>query len=191
MKKSFLIAAMAVASMSAMAQFRAEVGYLSTKAKVDGSHADDAMKSFKIGGYYMIDDIAIEKSVVEAGLTFAMGSYKEHNTKVKYSNFAIPVNAGYKIVISDEFSVRPYVGINFKFNTTYKTKTEEGPTKIEIDLLDSDEAHRFQLGGQLGGVVQWKQFTAGFQHQGDWTSLYDEGDKVTMPNNAFTVGIIF
>lgn len=182
-----MFAVMAMLTMTAFAQLRVEAGYLTTKAKVGGDSSDDAMNSFKIGGYYMINDIAIEKSVIEAGLTFAMGAYKEDGAKVKYSNFAIPVNAGYKIEITDEFSVRPYAGINLKFNTSYKT--EIGDSKI--NFFDDDDAKRFQLGGQIGGLVQWKQYTAGVQYQGDWTSMYKHGDKMSMPNTSITVGIIF
>ena len=187
MKKIMMVAVMALMTMTAFAQLRVEAGYLTTKAKVGSDSSDDAMNSFKVGGYYMINDIAIEKSVVEAGVTFAMGSYKEDGAKVKYSNVAVPINAGYKIEITDEFSVRPYAGINLKFNTSYKA--EAGG--VEVDFFDDDDTKRFQLGGQLGGLVQWKQFTAGVQYQGDWTSMYKKGDKYSMPNTSITVGMIF
>lgn len=182
-----MVAVMALMTMTAFAQLRVEAGYLTTKAKVGGDSSDDAMNSFKVGGYYMINDLVIEKSVVEAGVTFAMGSQKEDGVKTKYSNVAIPVNVGYKIEITDEFSVRPYAGINFKFNTSYKA--EAGG--VEVDFFDDDDANRFQFGGQVGGLVQYKQFTAGVQFQSDFTSLYKKGDKVTMPNTAITVGMIF
>lgn len=191
MKKIMMVAVMALMTMTAFAQLRVEAGYLTTKAKVGGDSSDDAMNSFKVGGYYMINDLVIEKSVVEAGVTFAMGSQKEDGVKTKYSNVAIPVNAGYKIEITDEFSVRPYAGINFKFNTSLKSEFDAAGVKVTADAFDDDDANRFQFGGQVGGLVQYKQFTAGVQFQSDFTSLYKKGDKVTMPNTAITVGMIF
>lgn len=200
MKKIMMVAVMALMTMTAFAQFRVEAGYLTAKLKADGD-TSDALSSFKIGGYYMLNDIAIEKSVVEAGVAFAMGSYKEKedgvDVKSSYSNISIPVNVGYKIEIADEFSVRPYAGINLKFNTSLKEKMESHGLSVTIDYFDVDDdeylkANRFQFGGQVGGLVQYKQFTAGVQYQTDFTNLYKDSDeKVTMPNVAITVGMIF
>lgn len=195
MKKIMMVAVMALMTMTAFAQLRVEAGYLTSKQKVESGDASDAASSFKVGGYYMINDLVIEKSVVEAGLTFTMGSYKEGDDKVKFSNFAIPVNAGYKIDIADEFSVRPYVGINLKFNTSYKFEDQS----LFDSEFDSFDPKRFQFGGQLGGLVQWKQFTAGYQYQTDFTSLYSTpavpglmGKKnIKTFNSAITVGMIF
>lgn len=185
MKKIMMLAAMAMLTLTAFAQFRVEAGYMTAKYELDGDGIDvtsDAFTSLKLGAYYMINDIAIEKSVLEAGVTFGMGSLKENGVKMKYSNIAVPINAGYKIEITDEFSVRPYVGINLKFNTSYKEE--------DYDFFDDDDAKRFQFGGQLGGLVQWKQFTAGVQYQSDFSSLHKDYDFKTK-NTAITVGMIF
>lgn len=188
MKKFLMIAALVFAAVSASAQIRVEVGYLTQKEKVGGDTSDDAMNGIKLGGYYMIEDLVSDLPIVaEAGVTFSLGKHKEDGWTTKYSNFAVPVNGGWKISINDEFSVRPYAGINLKFNTMLKG--EGGGA--EYDAFDDGDAKRFQLGGQLGAVVQWKQFTASYQYQGDWTSMYSDGDKCSIPNSAICVGIIF
>lgn len=191
MKKLLVLAVLAcVAMTTAVAQIRVEAGYLTTKEKAESGDPSDASASLKLGGYYMMNDLVIEKSVVECGVTFTMGSRKEDGVKLKYSNLAIPVNAGYKIEIADEFSVRPYAGINLKFNTSYKFDDES----LFDDVNDALDPNRFQLGGQLGAVVQWKNYTAGYQYQHDFSALYTipvADEKVKTFNSAITVGIIF
>jgi len=185
MKKFLVLAVLACTAMtSAFAQLRVEAGFINGSVQLDDNDVD--MSGIKLGGYYMLNDLVIEKSVVEAGLTMQINSGKAHGVKHKHMDFAIPVNAGYKIVINDDMSVRPYVGINLKLNTKYDWKFDG----ITTDMLDGDDVTRFQFGAQFGGVFQWKQFTAGYQYQFDFNDIFDEY-KCKFPNNAITVGMIF
>lgn len=188
MKKFFLMAMMACATITAFAQFRVEAGFISQTD--DGEDSDISLSGLKVGGYYMLNDVILDNGVLEAGVTFQMASGKEGGIKYKHMDFAIPINAGYAIQAADDFIVRPYLGINLKFNT----KLEGSNDGVTIDLLDKDivgsDVKKFQFGGQVGAVCQWNKFTLGYQFQQDFGDLYKDVDSKFV-THTFSVGYIF
>ena len=187
MKKLFLMALMACATITAFAQFRVEAGFISQTSDDD---SDVSMSGLKVGGYYMLNDIVVDNGVLECGVTFQSVSGKENGVKYKHMDFAIPVNAGYAIEAADDFIVRPYVGINLKLNT----KFEASNNGVTLDLLDKDivgmDVKKFQFGGQVGAVCQWNKFTVGYQMQKDFSDLYKDNDSKFV-THTFSVGYIF
>jgi len=188
MKKFFLMAMMACATITAFAQFRVEAGFISQTD--DGEDSDISLSGLKVGGYYMLNDVILDNGVLEAGVTFQMASGKENGIKYKHMDFAIPINAGYAIQAADDFIVRPYLGINLKLNTKFEASNDG----VTLDLLDKDivgsDIKKFQFGGQVGAVCQWNKFTLGYQFQQDFGDLYKDLDSKFV-THTFSVGYIF
>jgi len=190
MKKIILTAFIALAAAASFAQLRVEAGFITEAMKVDDDKSDDNLNGVKLGAFYGIEDAVIKNSVLEFGLTFAYTNYDDLNK----TRVAIPVNAGYKIELTNDFSLRPYAGMNFAFNTSFKDDN--------IDYMDDADCKRFQLGGQVGVLAQYKRFTLSYQFEGDWTGFEsDDADKIgnffkkdaktTFPGSVISVGIVF
>ena len=182
------MALMACATLTAFAQFRVEAGFISQTS--DEEDSDVSLSGLKVGGYYMLNDVLLENGVLEAGVTFQMTSGKEDGVKYKHQDLAIPINVGYIIDAAEDFKVRPYVGINLKFNTKFEASNDG----VTIDLMDKDivggDVNKFQFGGQVGAVCQWNQFTLGYQFQKDFGDLYEKADSKFV-THTFSVGYLF
>ena len=193
MKKILLLAMVACLSASAFAQFRVEGGYAKESVSYSDGEAnvDINLSGAKLGAYFMINDVIHENVVVEPGLTFQSVIGKQLGIKFTHTTFAIPINAGYIIKTSDVFSVRPYTGVNLKFNCTWKA-SDDGES---VDLLDAGkkrttDVNKMQFGGQIGAVCQWNNFTLTYQLQTDFSDLYTD-EECKFKGSAITVGYIF
>ncbi len=98
--------------------------------------------------------------------------YKEE-IKTSWMSIAVPVNYAYKFAVADDFIIKPYTGINFKFNCLGKQKwTETDPNgdeeKEDLDLFDKKDMgepyKRFQMGWQIGVDFQYKPFILGVEY---------------------------
>lgn len=120
--------------------------------------------------------------------------------KINYSdiNMQVPVNVAWKFAAGDDFSITPYLGINFKVH--FSTRFKEGvDTNVSDDLLaqigydksdlegewisvyddgedamgDKDETwNRFQMGWQVGVGFQYKPIYLGVQWGTDFIPAY-------------------
>lgn len=185
---------------------------------------DDATGGFSTNGVGLnyIHGFSISSSLpmfIETGLNFnfGFGSTKldsekedlgyngywisgESKMKSQNINFQVPVNFVYKFKITDDVTISPYIGLNFKLNLVSKYKNEiKYDTNIPADLLEqagvdlenesgdwinvysSDEKHmgdkdltwnRFQMGWHLGVGVQYKPFYLGVQFGTDFIPAY-------------------
>ncbi len=98
--------------------------------------------------------------------------YKEE-IKTSWMSIAVPVNYAYKFAVADDFIIKPYTGINFKFNCLGKQKwTETDPNgdeeKEDLNLFDKKDMgepyKRFQMGWQIGVDFQYKPFILGVEY---------------------------
>lgn len=115
------------------------------------------------------------------------------SAKFQNINLNIPVNYVYKFAINDDFSVAPYIGINFKLNfvsrandTVEYTDTEYPEANFKktsdwINYYSSDEKNmgskddtwnRFQMGWQIGVGVQYKPYYLALQYGTDFIGAY-------------------
>lgn len=81
----------------------------------------------------------------------------------KFMSIAIPVNIGYEYSVSDEVSIVPYAGLNFKVNVMDK---EDGYNVFG--------AKRFQLGANIGVNLNYKNIYIGYRFTPDFIPYYKE-----------------
>lgn len=130
-------------------------------------------------------------------LSWLQYSESEHGYKDEFTviDASLPVNLTYKINISDEFSIVPFVGPNARFNIVATEKFSEGARSESFSLFDKNDLeykddlwNRFQIGGQVGIGFNFNKFYAGYQYQ--W-NLTDLSKNMTLSRNSISVGINF
>lgn len=104
-------------------------------------------------------------------------SYSDADLKYRFTqiSMAIPVNVAYKFNINENFSIQPYLGLNFKFNLyanmNWKFDCEDSELQDDIDdLSDDDFEETFGFPRNmsmfdkdyLGKDGQWKRFQLGW-----------------------------
>jgi hypothetical protein len=131
---------------------------------------------------------------VGIGLNYGSGSltdeyyygtsyYDIDTTDFRNFNLQVPVNVAYHIPLAEDWTLAPYIGLNFKYGLSYKSKwseLENGDYSEEDweSLYDSgedgdDETFKhFQIGWHIGTGVQFKQFYLGFQYGTDFTPIF-------------------
>lgn len=120
---------------------------------------------------------------VEAGARLIFGfnsdkeadDYDEYKQNTSWMSIAVPVNYSYKFRVADDFVIKPYTGINFKFNLLGKQKytvtelSTGDEDKETYDLFDKKDMgdepfKRFQMGWQIGVDFQYKPFVLGVEY---------------------------
>lgn len=107
------------------------------------------------------------------------GTYYDYKQNTSWMSLAIPVNYSYKIGVTDDFVIKPYTGLNFKFNLLGKQKYTEtelatgDEDKDTYDLFDKKDMgeepfKRFQMGWQIGVDFQYKPFVLGVEYSLDF-----------------------
>ena len=144
--------------------------------------------------------------------------YKE---KFNNINMQVPVNVAWKFAVSDDFSIAPYLGLNFKVHFVWKQKMQvdasydpEGVKEWndEQDWIsvfdDSEDAmgdkdatwNRFQMGWHVGVGFQYKPIYLGVQYGTDFIPAYShkytydgesETAKINTGNLNVTLGYVF
>lgn len=132
-----------------------------------------------------------------ASFNFNFGSLSEKDEYGKYTtnyqnmNLLVPVNFVYRFNITEDFSIAPYAGINFKINMVGKDKSkfedlEDSEYNWEAEnwtnWYSKDEEkgmggedytwNRFQMGWQIGVGFQYKPFYLGIQYGTDFIPAY-------------------
>lgn len=176
-------------------------------------HSDNNFSLNGVGIDY-IHGFSVSQSIplyVETGLNidFNFGSktgereefssyWAEDKTDYSDINMQIPVNAAWKFAVGEDFSIMPYLGLNFKvhFSSRFKDKVDTNvPSNIlsaagisssdlEGDWIsvfdDADDAmggkdytwNRFQMGWQVGVGFQYKPIYLGVQYGTDFIPAY-------------------
>lgn len=143
---------------------------------------------------------------VETGLNlaFGFGSNDEDNlagidvdgigwvsNKSQFANLAVPVNFSYKFGINDNFTIKPYLGINFKFNILGRQKSEltndfyDDMTDYYVNEKNMSETEASKLVDKMADKLS--------ENMGEWTNLYSSSDRRGMGSkdlawNRFQLG---
>ncbi len=106
-----------------------------------------------------------------------------------FMSVSIPVNVSYRFG-KENFSVEPFLGMNFRGNIIGKLKYEDGS---ESDFFDSD-ANRFQFGLNVGVGFNIYKFYVGYKFTPDFTN-YEDGDFFSADSKSsyhhFSLGFNF
>jgi len=102
--------------------------------------------------------------------------------KMQDMNFQVPVNVAWRFGITEDLSIAPYVGLNFKLHLMSRMKGEyDGADTEWIDVFsDSDEDmgdkdetwNRFQMGWHVGVGFQYQPLYLGVQYGTDFIAAY-------------------
>lgn len=195
---------------------RIYVSYLPSKVKFDYDDADDMkFKGFQVGwlkGFGLTQRLPL---YMEAGAALQYRSYKDEESdsyggyEVSYSDkynmlsLNIPVNLLYRFNITDDFSISPYFGLDFRINLLGKEKLEytaNGETESEDfnlfdkgdmeELYESDEAvwKRFQAGWHIGVGVDYRIIHIAVEYGTDFNEF---AEKSKFATTAITLGLNF
>lgn len=147
-------------------------------------------------------------------LTFSDG-YDDYSGKLELKaqniNLQVPVNFVYRIAASDDVTIAPYAGLNFKFNivTKVKAKASVDGESMESDwysLFSGDDmeecfgddgtGNRFQMGWHVGVGVQYKPLYLGLSYGTDFIAAYShkfngKSAKVSTGNLTVNLGYTF
>lgn len=181
---------------------RFEVGYTMGKAKIYGEEADEADKGLTaalIYGTRMMPDMPLfleygaKATWLHSSDEEDIYEDEEYKESFNYLNLAVPVNAVFKIGVTDDVVVSPYVGLNLKVNIMAKSKVKyeektETLNYFDKDDMDDDVFNRFQLGMNLGVGVNFKKFYIGYNFQPDFMEL---AEKTKYPTNTISLGVNF
>ena len=141
--------------------------------------------------------------------TYDLGFYtitEKSEYKSTFLSIGIPVDAAYKFSFSsNDISVTPFFGFNFKVNLLGKEKdkeyeyAEDKEVEYKYSYFDSDAeevgddtANRFQFGLNLGVGVDLGNFYVGYRFQPDLIK-YWKNDNFEMKSHTslVTVGLYF
>ncbi len=155
----------------------------------------DDMESMGLNGFGIdyIHGFHITESLplfVETGLNFNynFGSKdvesggSKYTTKLQDMNFQVPVNVAWRFGVTDDLSIAPYLGLNFKLHLMTRQKYEGGGGESEWvdvfsdskeDMGDKDATwNRFQMGWHVGVGFQYQPFYLGVQYGTDFIAAY-------------------
>lgn len=179
---------------------RIGIEYLNRTISYDGSSDDD--QSTNGVGIYYLHGISLSKDLplfLEIGGKLDVGFwsdtyegyYEDFDTKLTTMSLSVPVNLAYKLSFGNgDFSILPYLGLNFRGNILAKQKFEGDGEDETIDLFDKDDVgkdeawKRFQLGWHIGAGFNYKQFYLGLSYGTDFIKIAKKTSTGT-----FAVGI--
>jgi len=231
MKKVLLAAALLVAGASvanAEGYNRVSMSYdwqhFSMNKDYTGSDKSEGRSLNGFGLNYNHGFGVAENMFVEAGLNFNFGfgtenlsekqevngySFQEKQ-KMTNINMRIPVNFVYRFNLTDDFTLAPYAGINFKLNLVSKIKDTLDTNWDEYDnsdekwvnlYSDSEENmgdkdatwNRFQMGWQVGVGLSYQKYYLGIEYGTDFIPAYSHdfegGYKPKVNSQALKVSL--
>ena len=135
------------------------------------------------------------------------GETEKYKSQFQNINLQVPVNFVWRFNVVEDFTIAPYVGLNFKLHFVSKTraymdgdwedKAEEDEAKEWTNLFsDSKDKgvgdkdftwNRFQMGWHVGATFQYTQWSLGVQYGTDFIPAYshtfkaEEGGKDFKP----------
>lgn len=225
MKKHLIAAAMLVGALVANAEGynRAGVSYEHPMVNFnkEANEWNDKSETLGMNGFglnYVHGFGVATNMFVEVGgnVNFSFGnksvSYDDAKDETKFQNInlTVPVNYVYRISLTEEVSLDPYAGINFKLNlaTKYKNKYTDEDGVVEDDWVnvynDNDKNmngkdytwNRFQMGWQVGVGCNYNQYYVGVQFGTDFIPAYSHNfdgykPKINTSNLKITLAYTF
>lgn len=151
---------------------------------------------------------------VEWGINASFGvssdSETEHGYTVTAKNrflaFNVPVNVAYRYGITNNFFVKPYIGLNFRVTALGESCVEAehngeaitsngyGEWNSVFDSEDGYDSHwnRFQMGWQIGASLEYGALYFGLQYGTDFIGAYSyESAKVNTGTFKLLLGLSF
>lgn len=161
-----------------------------------------------VHGFTIVKD---KPMYIEVGgkLQFSQGTKKSYDYSYYYGDYevkagfrylslSIPLNYVYRFKITDDFSVLPYTGFNFKINLMGDAGESYSEYDDDIEwysMFDDDEFDptwkRFQMGWNIGAGIQYRKLYFGLGYTVDMIKAYksDYDYSVRSGNFALTLGI--
>ncbi|MBE6303857.1 MAG: porin family protein [Bacteroidales bacterium] len=158
-------------------------------AEIDGPDCD-AVSAFELG-YSKAISLSQELPLfLEAGASFfyATGEcYDEDYYKgsISMASLIVPFNLGYKVALSDNMSLFPYVGLSLKGHLfgEIEEENEYYDETYTINVFDDDDLedpwNRFQIGWQIGATLNINKYNVGLSYGTDITELGEDMDTKT------------
>ncbi len=135
------------------------------------------------------------------------GETEKYKSQFQNINLQVPVNFVWRFNVVEDFTIAPYVGLNFKLHFVSKTraymdgdwedKAEEDEAKEWTNLFSDSKDNgvgdkdftwnRFQMGWHVGATFQYTQWSLGVQYGTDFIPAYshtfkaEEGGKDFKP----------
>lgn len=157
------------------------VSYNSNTWDVDGEDFDN-IHGLELGYLYGINLSANLPLYFETGMlaNYSFGDlYDDSDETLSADMFSlkVPATLGYKVDVSEQFSILPYAGLYLRANLagtlTYENDYDD---EEEIDLFDEDEGdgNRFQFGMHVGVRCMVDKFNFGVGYGFDFNELIED-----------------
>ena len=184
---------------------RIYVSYNPMNLKLDFPGAENAkFNGFSVG---YLKGIGLSQRIplyLEVGGALRYAAYSEDyfDENLKYNIFAlnIPVSVAYRFNITDDFSISPNFGFDFRINLFGKGKYDYGDGDKEDwnvfddqEMLDYDPTYaeawkRFQMGWHIGVGLDYKALHFGVDYGTDFMEI---AEKTTFSTTSITLGFNF
>lgn len=187
--------------------------YNNTSYRNNWHESEDNFSSNGVGLNYL-HGFSLSSSMpmyIETGGVFNFNFGKPYSYKDKedgceeYINFfdinlEVPVRYLYRFNVTDQFSIAPYFGIDFKLHLvsqyTYGEKYEGEKEEDTYNLFSKDDMdetyNRFQMGWHVGSRFQYDKFSLSVQYGTDFIPFFSyEKDKINTGNFKLTLGYSF
>lgn len=189
---------------------RIYVSYTPSKMKFDYDDADDVkFKGFTVGwlrGFGLTQSLPL---YMEAGAGIQYRSYKDEDSESysgyeysysdKYTMWSlnIPLNLLYRFNVTDDFSISPYFGLDFRVNLLGKNKSEvtmydetdsEDWNLFDDDDMDGEPWGRFQAGWHIGVGLDYRALHFGVEYGTDFNEIVE---KTKFATTSVTLGLNF
>lgn len=179
---------------------RIYVGYTGIKTHFDFDDADNlSYPGFSIGYLRGINLTQKLPLYLEVGGALQFNRYSESVTEDGYTldyketllGLNIPVSLVYRFNITDDFSISPDFGFNFRLNLMGKGKEEYDGESEDWNLFSKDDMgedgtyNRFQVGWHIGVGFDYKALHLGV----DWGTDFNEiAEKTKLRTTYVTLG---
>lgn len=174
------------------------VSYVNTT--IMPKHGDDmGMNGFGVKFIHGFSISQTRPMYIETGVNFTMGFdsdseeiYDDEDLTVTSTlgSLAVPVNFAYRFGLANNIAIKPYAGLNLKFNVIGKTTASYDDESESVSWFKKDtmNANRFQLGWHIGAGVEFSKFYLGLQYGTDFMEF---AKKVSTGTFELTLGYAF
>lgn len=173
---------------------RVFISYLPTSVKWDDGYDNENYKfqGFQVGwlkGFSLSPSIPL---YLEGGVALQYRSYTDEDSdfdghdrygysdKYRMLSVNLPINVLYRFNFTDDFSLSPYSGFDFRTNVLAKNKYEEwdndqrdsgDSSMFDEDEWGSDAWNRFQVGWHIGVGVDYRMLHCDMEYGVDFNDL--------------------
>lgn len=144
-----------------------------------------------------IHGFSVSKTIplyIETGIGLGYGYYSDSVEDIDISindlDISVPVNLSYRWNLNENFSLQPYVGLNFKVNLLGELKLADEDEDYTASFFDKEDVgddgtwNRFQMGWHVGVGANIKKLYVGLSFGTDFIEL---GEKLN--TSTFKIGI--